>query len=102
MIYYNVNFPSCSPGQCAGVKVTKQSLSFWDDRYTPIKNESGSLEYWLKGERKDVEEQDDFDTRAIENNYITITPLHIDATATGEMQSLQYLDDILSRPKEFV
>ncbi len=94
-IYYNVNFPSCAHGECAGIKVTRQSLSFWDDRYTPVTNEKGTVEYWLNGVRKDVEARNEYDARAIENNFITITPLHIDATASDGLASLAYLEDIL-------
>jgi len=32
------------------------------------------------GERKDLEESDLFDTSALENGYITVTPLDFDAT----------------------
>jgi len=95
MVYYNVNFPSCHPEDCAGIKVTRQSLSFWDDIYTPGKKENGTVEYLLNGERKDVEESNEYDTRAIENKYIAITPLQIDATATDEFQSMSIFEDII-------
>lgn len=94
-IFYNVNFPSCHPDQCAGVVIAKQSLSYYNDSYEPVKREDGSVEYWLHGERKDVEQLNEYDARAVENNYIAITPLHIDATAFNIMDSLSELEGIL-------
>ena len=94
-IFFNVNFPSCHPDQCKGITVTKQSLSYYNDRYEPVKREDGNVEYWLHGERKDVEPLNEYDARAVENNYIAITPLHIDATAFNIMDSLSGLERIL-------
>ena len=94
-IFYNVNFPSCHPDQCAGVVIAKQSLSYYNDRYEPVKRGDGTVEYWLHGERKDVEPLNEYDARAVENNYIAITPLHIDATAFSIMDSLSGLKGIL-------
>ncbi len=94
-IYYNVNFPPCSPKMCTGIKVTRQSLSFWDDLYTEKKREDGGIEYWLSGERKDVEDSVAYDTKAIYENYVTITPLHVDATASEHMKQLSGLEKLL-------
>jgi 5'-nucleotidase len=94
-VFYNVNFPSCHPDQCAGVVITKQSLSYYNDRYEPVTREDGTVEYWLHGERKDVEPLNEYDARAVENNFIAITPLHIDATAFKIMDSLSGLKGIL-------
>ncbi len=95
-IYYNVNFPSCALNKCTGLKVTRQSLSFWDDQYTPVQEkENDSITYQLHGERKDIEIDNEYDARAISNNFITITPLHIDATATERPQSLINIENIL-------
>ncbi len=94
-VYYNVNFPSCSLAECAGIKVTRQSLSFWDDRYTPVQKENGDTAYQLHGERKDIEIEDEYDARAIASKFITITPLHIDATASEWSQSLMNIENIL-------
>jgi len=94
-IFFNVNFPSCHPDQCAGIVIAKQSLSYYNDRYEPVKRKDGNVEYWLHGERKDVEPLNEYDARAVENNYIAITPLHIDATAFNIMGSLSGLERIL-------
>ncbi len=94
-IYYNVNFPSCRPRDCAGIKITRQSLSFWDDRYTAVTKEDGVVEYWLHGERKDVEIDSGYDARAVEKRFVSVTPLQIDATALDRLESSSDLEKIL-------
>ena len=94
-IFFNVNFPSCHPDRCEGIMVTKQSLSYYNDKYVPVKRDNGTVEYWLHGERKDVESSNEYDARAVENNYITVTPLHIDATASDVLEPLAELENIL-------
>jgi len=93
-IYFNVNYPPCPPDRCAGTLVTRQSLSFYDDTYIPRTCDNGITEYWLEGGKKDVELQNEFDTRAVENNYIAITPLQIDATAFDCVASLKGLKQL--------
>jgi len=93
-IFFNVNYPPCHPDRCAGTKITRQSLSFYDDKYIPRERESGITEYWLEGGKKDVELQNEYDTRAVENNYIAITPLQIDATAFDCIASLEGLKQL--------
>jgi 5'-nucleotidase len=91
-IYYNINFPACHPSDVKGIRITRQSLAFFDDRYRPEKLEDGSTRFWLYGEKKDLELSDQYDSRALENGYVAITPLHFDATATSSFSSLSTLE----------
>lgn len=90
--YYNVNFPSCSLDACKGIKVTRQSLAFFDDRYKRIKTENAPDGFIIYGEKKEVEDSDSYDSRALMNQYITITPLHFDATAHWQLKHLSCLE----------
>lgn len=85
-VYYNVNFPRCRPAQARGIKITRQSLAFFDDRYEMIDVEAHHTKkgYVIYGEKKDIEPSDEYDSRALMNGYITITPLSFDATAYCE------------------
>jgi 5'-nucleotidase len=88
--FYNVNFPECSPDACLGVKVTRQSMAFFDDRYRRVDGpEDGYVVY---GDKKDVEMLDTFDSRALMNRYITVTPLSFDATAEWALPLLSGLE----------
>ena len=94
-IYYNVNFPPCAPPAARGVKVTEQSLAFFDDRYETIDVETHHTKkgYVIYGEKKDIEKSNTFDSRALMNGYITVTPLGFDATAARpDFESLKALE----------
>lgn len=94
-IFYNVNFPPCSPESVRGTKVTWQSMAFFDDRYEKIEVESHETKegYLIYGEKKNVEMSDAYDSRALMNKYITITPLTFDSTAHSALPHLMWLNE---------
>lgn len=83
-IYYNINFPDCAPDLCRGIKMTRQSNAFFDDRYE-LREASlaGATGYWVYGHKQNIEPSDEYDSRALISNYITCTPLTLDATYYG-------------------
>jgi 5'-nucleotidase len=91
-IYYNVNFPSCAPIECKGRRVTRQSLAFFDDRYRRISVGQEQDGYIICGEKIEVEEANIFDSRALMNNFTTITPLCFDSTAHWALKDLASLE----------
>ena len=93
-VFYNVNFPGCAPGKCRGVKVTRQSTAFFDDRYRRVETAVQQPGYVVYGDKKDVEELDTYDSRALMNNYITVSPLGFDATAEWALPLLGGLEDL--------
>ena len=58
-------------------------MAFFDDRYERVEVEShhSGEGFMIYGEKKDIEVSDAYDSRALMNNHITITPLSFDATA---------------------
>lgn len=92
--YYNVNFPACDPAECKGIRVTRQSLAFFDDRYRLTDSHQGKKGYEIYGEKKNLEKENDFDSRALLNNYITVTPLDYDATAERALPGIATLEEV--------
>ncbi len=94
-VFYNVNFPPCTPQQAKGTRVTWQSMAFFDDRYEKVEIESHVSKegYVIYGEKKNIEPWNTYDSRALMNNYITITPLTFDSTAHGALPHLRWLED---------
>jgi 5'-nucleotidase len=94
-IYYNINFPPCSVKECRGIRVTSQSMAFFDDRYETIDVESHRTKkgYVIYGEKMDIEASDEFDSRALISRYITITPLCFDATAHEHLDCLRTIEE---------
>ncbi len=93
-VYYNVNFPACAPEKSMGIKITSQSMAFFDDRYETIDVEAHHTKkgYLIYGDKKDIEKSNSYDSRALMNNYITITPLTFDATSLRDCRELRDKD----------
>jgi 5'-nucleotidase len=87
--YYNVNFPACPVAECRGIKVARQSMAFFDDRYRSVVNERGEEGFLVYGQKIGLEQTDDYDSCALANNYATVSPLHFDATAEEALRGLQ-------------
>jgi 5'-nucleotidase len=92
VVFYNVNFPDCAPSACKGIKVTRQSLAFFDDRYKRVTTLGAADGFVVYGDKILVEEHDTFDSRALLNNFITVTPLGFDATAEWALPNLSGLE----------
>ena len=99
-IFFNVNFPACGPELSKGVKITRQSLAFFDDRYRTEQETDAATLFRLYGERKEPELSNGYDSRAVENGYIAITPLHYDATADEALGRMLKLENKFWRTSE--
>ena len=97
-IFYNVNFPNCNPVDIMGFKITRQSVAFFDDKYKRI-NVMGKkfTRYEIYGEKINIEKSDDFDSRALKNGWITITPHTFDSTAYNEIKKIKKIETILNK-----
>jgi 5'-nucleotidase len=95
-VFYNVNFPACRMSEVKGTRITWQSMAFFDDRYERMEVESHRTRegFMIYGEKKDIEESDAYDSRALMNKIISITPLSFDSTAHGEIPHLRRLEEI--------
>lgn len=89
-VYFNVNFPPCKLNKIKGNKITRQSTAFFDDHYIQVDNTNhfSGLGFSLSGKKTKIEESEEFDSRALLNNWVTITPLCIDQTAYQEYSQL--------------
>lgn len=71
----NVNFPP----DPVGVRWTRQAVSQYDGRVTPITDPYGRSLFWLTVKRVD-ELEEGTDRWAMRNGFVSITPLRIDLT----------------------
>ena len=86
--FFNVNFPSCAPREGKGVRFTRQSMAWFNDRYRTIAAPDGRTGHVIYGEKQDLETSDAYDSRALLSGYTTITPLQFDATASEAVAEL--------------
>ncbi|MBD3390386.1 MAG: 5'/3'-nucleotidase SurE [Chitinivibrionales bacterium] len=80
-VFFNVNFPSSAPAESRGIRITRQSLAFFVDKYRLVRDGPAGRVLQLYGAKQEAEPSDAYDSRALDSGYITITPLHFDATA---------------------
>ena len=92
----NVNVPAIAPEEIAGVTLARQGIRRYCDLFEKRIDPRGKTYYWLAGELlQDAEETESnfgrhtwpTDVRAIQKNYITVTPLQYNLT---DIPSLEY------------
>ncbi len=79
-VLLNINIPNAEEKDIKGVKITKQGKSFWQDSFEVRADPNGRDYYWLTGKMVYRDELTEFDVAAVQNNYVSITPLHYDLT----------------------
>jgi 5'-nucleotidase len=84
----NVNVPNIPPEDIAGVRITKQGKSSWDDGFEGRMDPVGRAYYWLVGTY--VWDEDPLvDDTALRGNFISVTPLHYNLTDEELFKTMQ-------------
>ena len=97
----NVNVPDVPEKDIAGIKLTKQGKSKWDDIYEKRQDPYGKDYYWLTGKLLEVDKEIETDQAAIRNKYVSVTPIHFDLTdyeTYNKMKSWK-IEDLLNGKK---
>jgi 5'-nucleotidase len=81
----NINIPK---NKIKGIKVTRMGKRIYKDMAIKNNHPTGEITYMIDGELSwEIEPQTDFE--AIENGYISITPLHLDMTNYREISKFR-------------
>lgn len=78
-IVLNVNIPLLKEDEIKGIKVCKMGSRLYNNRYLETIGENNETQYEIKGEVKDIHDEDS-DTIYFKEGYVTVTPLHYDLT----------------------
>lgn len=76
----NINVPNLPEEKIAGILLTKQGKSKWDDIYEKRVDPYGRNYYWLTGNLFELDHDIEYDQAAIKQNYVSVTPIHFDLT----------------------
>jgi 5'-nucleotidase len=76
----NVNVPNLPKEEIAGILLTQQGKSKWDDIYEERHDPYGKKYYGLTGNLMETDKDLLSDQFALRNNYISVTPIHFDLT----------------------
>ncbi|HLU91380.1 MAG TPA: 5'/3'-nucleotidase SurE [Pedomonas sp.] len=88
-VLININFPPCPAADVRGVRVTQQGFR---DYGNPIIEERSDVRgftyYWFGLGREVLEPGQETDLKAMRENHVSVTPLHLDLTHRGSMSAL--------------
>ena len=88
----NVNLPPIPPEEVRGVRVTRLGRRRYSDSLTRAYDPSGREYFWLGGGTSRWSGGDRSDFRAIEDGYVSVTPLHLDLTNHSLLEALEGWD----------
>ena len=77
---FNVNLPATAPGDVRGIKVTSLGQRRYAESITRAKDPSGREYFWIGGGVASWRGPKDSDFQAVEEGYVSVTPLHLDLT----------------------
>lgn len=85
----NVNFPDCLASSVQGYHVTAQGKRKLGDELLERIDPRGQPYVWIGGLRSDDVQQDGTDLQAVAENYISVTPVHMDMTHRPSFERLR-------------
>ena len=83
----NVNLPPVPAGKIRGVRLTRLGRRVYSNSLQAMHDPWGREIYWIGGGSATWAGPDDSDFRAIQEGYVSVTPLHLDLTHHDILQS---------------
>jgi 5'-nucleotidase len=88
-VLLNVNVPAVPADDLEGVAVTRQARSRWEEGFDARTDPAGRPYFWLAGTFVDLDDGPETDTAAVEDGYVSVTPIKPDMTAHGVIDELR-------------
>jgi len=88
----NVNVPNLLPPDIKGVRVTCQGRRVYGGSVLERIDPRGKKYYWIGGEVEDWLSMPHADHEAVRQGYISVTPLKLDLTDHGSLDTLRSWD----------
>lgn len=88
----NVNLPPVPPGDVRGVRVTRLARRVYVDSLTQAVDPNGRPYFWIGGGGVEWTAPEGTDFHAVENGYVSVTPLHLDLTNHGLISDVERWD----------
>lgn len=87
-VLLNVNIPDLHFDDIRGIQATRQARSRWEESFSERMDPHDQPYYWLAGTFVNLDKGENTDLAAIEEGYVSITPIHYDLT------SYEFLDKL--------
>ncbi|MBI5101916.1 MAG: 5'/3'-nucleotidase SurE [Nitrospirae bacterium] len=85
----NVNFPNIPRREIKGIKLTRQGKRIYENSIQETFNPWGEKYYWIGGGRTFWEHGEGADMEAVQQGYVSITPIHLDLTNHGALSFMR-------------
>lgn len=85
----NVNVPNLQKNLVKGMKLTRQGRRIYDGSIKDVFSPWDEKYYWIGGGVPYWEQGDNTDIRAVEEGYVSVTPIHLDFTNYGALDLLK-------------
>ena len=85
----NINLPNVPAEEVHGVRITRQGKRIYGDSIVEKKDPRGRKYYWIGGDSLRSEEMPGSDLEAVESNWISVTPVHLDFTNYSSLRALR-------------
>ena len=85
----NLNVPDRPESEIEGVRLTRQGLREYLDELDVRVDPRGRTYYWFGGDEPGGVREDGTDIAAIQDGYVSITPLRLDLTAMDILESMR-------------
>lgn len=93
----NVNLPDRDPADVRGVRITTLAKRVYADPVVTDKDPHGKTYYWIGGGEPTWEGSEGADYLAVEDGYISITPVHLDLTNHRVIPDLKRWEELSLR-----
>ena len=85
----NVNVPNIQRDLVRGIKIARQGKRVYDNAIQEIYSPWGDKHYWIGGGTTYWEHGEDMDIKAVQDGYVSLTPIHLDLTNYESMEHLK-------------
>jgi 5'-nucleotidase len=87
-VLLNVNIPYIPEDKFKGYQITRQGLRLYHDNLLRRKDPEGRPYYWIGGDPPSGVAEEGTDIGALADNYVSITPIHLDLTAHAQIEKI--------------
>ena len=87
-VLLNVNIPDLPGSELKGILVTRQAHSRWNEVFHSRVDPNNRPYYWLTGTFVNLDTGENTDVAAVENGYVSVTPIQYDLTAHEFLEAL--------------
>jgi len=91
--FLNVNVPYKPKNDIKGIKIVHHSNTVWKDKYEKRNDPFGREYFWFSGEYKVNTDNEECDDVALNNDYVTVNPIHYNITNHSFISSLKNLEN---------